>query len=113
MEFAGHRLAAGVSLLPAIYLVHKDPDLFPQPEAFRPERFLDGGPQGYNWVPFGGGTRRCPGAAFAALEMREVLRVALERTSLRLADPRPQRPVRRGVTLVPNRGTPVMVDAKA
>ncbi len=113
VEFAGHPVAAGVSLIPAIYLVHRDPDLFPQPEAFRPERFLDRGSLGYSWIPFGGGTRRCPGAAFAALEMREVLRVVLERTSLRLADARPQRAVRRGVTLVPNRGTPVVVDSKA
>lgn len=113
VELAGHRLGAGVSLIPAIYLVHKDPELFSQPEAFCPERFLGAGATGYSWIPFGGGTRRCPGAAFAALEMREVLRVVLERTSLRLADARPQRAVRRGVTLVPNRGTPVVVDARA
>jgi len=112
-EFAGHRIPAGVAVIPVISLIHRDANLFPEPEAFRPERFLDGGPSNYSWIPFGGGTRRCPGAAFAALEMREVLRALVRRTSLRLTDCRAQRAVRRGVTLVPSRGTPVSVDAKS
>ena len=63
---------------PGIALVHHRPDLYPQPEEFRPERFLDEGAESYSWLPFGGGIRRCIGAALAQAEMAEVLRVVLE-----------------------------------
>ena len=58
----------------AIYMLHTNPEVYPDPFAFKPERFLDGGPETYSWIPFGGGTRRCIGAAFAELELRIVLR---------------------------------------
>jgi cytochrome P450 len=103
-------LPPGVHLAPSIYLVHRRPELWPEPTAFRPERFLDGAPEPYSWIPFGGGTRRCAGAAFAALEMREVLRAAAERFALRADRAAGERMVRRGVTLAPARGGMVGVE---
>ena len=88
-------------MLPAIYLAHTRPDVYPDPYAFRPERFLDGGPETYSWIPFGGGTRRCIGAAFAQFEMRVVLRTILRSADLRPGSDRPERIVRRNVTLSP------------
>ena len=78
---------------------------------FQAQLFLDGGPDTYGWIPFGGGTRRCIGAAFAELEMRVVLSTILERTTLRPASRKPERMVRRNVTLSPRGGTPaILVD---
>ena len=92
--------------LPSIWLAHTRAATFPDPFAFRPERFLDGAPETYAWVPFGGGVRRCLGAAFAELEMRVVLQAVLRQTVLAPATGRPERVVRRNVTLAPARGTP-------
>jgi cytochrome P450 len=72
-----HRLPEGARVAPAIYLIHRRADLYPDPLAFRPERFLGQGPETYAWLPFGGGIRRCVGAAFAQLELRTVLRTVL------------------------------------
>ena len=77
-EIAGYRLPAGTIVMPAIDVVHHRPDLFNEPEEFRPERFLEGEGEGYSWIPFGGGVRRCVGAAFAQYEMRIVLRAIVE-----------------------------------
>jgi cytochrome P450 family 135 len=107
-ELAGHELPAGTVVMPAIYLVHTREDLYPDPHAFRPERFLNGGPDTYGWIPFGGGTRRCIGAAFAQFEMRVALVTVLLRTKLRPATDRPERIVRRNVTLSPRGGTPAV-----
>ena len=68
-------------------MLHTNPEVYPDPFAFRPERFLDDGPETYSWIPFGGGTRRCIGAAFAELELRVVLREVL--SSVRLDAGRP------------------------
>jgi cytochrome P450 len=103
----GYDLDAGTVVLVAIYMTHTNPGVYPEPFAFRPERFEDDGPETYSWVPFGGGTRRCIGAAFAQMEMRVVLRTVLESVSLAAADPRLERPVRRNVTLSPRNGTRV------
>ena len=65
--------------MPNAYLVHHDPEIYPDPYAFRPERFLDESPGTYTWIPFGGGRRRCLGASFAQLEMKIVLRAVLRR----------------------------------
>jgi cytochrome P450 len=105
---AGHELPAGTVVMPAIYLVHTREDLYPNPHAFRPERFLNGGPDTYAWIPFGGGTRRCIGAAFAQFEMRVALATVLLRTNLRPATDLPERIVRRNVTLSPRGGTPAV-----
>ena len=78
MEFGGWELPAGVHIAPSIYLLHRRPDLYPDPHAFRPERFLGDDPPGtYEWIPFGGGVRRCLGASFALFEMQIVLRTVL------------------------------------
>ncbi|MDP9189154.1 MAG: cytochrome P450, partial [Actinomycetota bacterium] len=86
----GNELPAGTTVMPSIYLAHTDPASFSDPYAFRPERFLGDAPDTYSWVPFGGGTRRCIGAAFAQLEMRVVLRTVLRRATLEPATPEPE-----------------------
>jgi cytochrome P450 len=108
-EVAGYRLPAGTLVLPAIAAIHAREDLYPQPDAFRPERFLDGGAESYSWIPFGGGVRRCIGAAFAQVEMRVVLREVLRRVRLRAPSQRPERARAQHVTAVPARGCRVMV----
>ena len=108
MEIGGRMLPAGVTVAPSIYLVHRRPDIYPDPHSFRPERWLDQSPGTYTWFPFGGGTRRCLGASFALFEMKAVLSAVLSRVALRTVDPRPERPVRRAVTLVPGNGAEVI-----
>jgi cytochrome P450 len=109
----GLTLPAGTDVTPAIWLAHTRADLYPEPYAFRPERFLDGnGPDTYGWVPFGGGIRRCIGASFAEFEMRIVLREVLTRCDLHKADPAPEKTGRRNITLSPKDGTPVVVTAR-
>ena len=88
ITIGGFDYPAGVALVASAYLVHHDPDIYPDPYAFRPERFLDRNPGTYTWIPFGGGRRRCLGASFALQEMKIVLRAALSRYELR-AGPRP------------------------
>jgi cytochrome P450 family 135 len=107
----GHEVPAGATLGTSITMIHRRPDLYPDPLAFRPERFLEAKPETYTWVPFGGGVRRCLGAAFATFEMREVLSVVLAQRALRAADPRPERSRRRGITFVPGRGASVVAQA--
>jgi cytochrome P450 len=105
-------LPAGTDVTAAIWLTHTDPKLYPHPFAFRPERFLEAAPETYAWIPFGGGVRRCLGAAFAEFEMRIVLREVLLRTSLHKVDPRPERTGRRNITFSPRAGTPVVIDSR-
>jgi cytochrome P450 len=108
-ELGGYELPSGTVVMPAIYLAHTRPDVYPEPYEFRPERFLEGAPDTFAWVPFGGGTRRCIGAAFAEFEMRIVLSTILRRATLRPASDRPERMVRRNVTLSPRGGTPAIL----
>jgi cytochrome P450 family 135 len=108
-ELAGYELPEGTVVMPSIYLAHTRQDLYPDPKSFRPERFLDGGPETYSWIPFGGGTRRCIGAAFAQLEMRVVLRTVLGQAELRPATDQAEPIVRRNVTLSPRNGTPAIL----
>jgi cytochrome P450 len=105
-------LPAGTDVTPAFWLTHTRPDVYPDPHAFRPERFLDDPPETYGWVPFGGGVRRCLGASFAEFEMRVVLREVLSRCELRGTRRRAQRIARRNVTFSPRNGTPVVVTAR-
>jgi cytochrome P450 len=97
---------------PAIWLTHTRADLYPDPFAFRPERFLENGPDTYAWIPFGGGIRRCIGAAFAEFEMRIALREVLTRCELHKASPAPEKIGRRNITLSPRAGTPVVLSAR-
>ena len=110
MEIGGRLLPAGVNLAPCIYLVHRRPDVYPEPHAFRPERFIEQPAGTYTWIPFGGGVRRCLGASFALLEMRVVLRELVSRLELRAAGAQPERIARRAITLVPERGGEVVVE---
>jgi cytochrome P450 len=110
MEIGGRLLPAGVNLAPCIYLVHRRADVYPDPYAFRPERFLERPAGTYTWIPFGGGVRRCLGASFALFEMRVVLRELVARLELRATDARPERVARRAITLVPERGGEVVVE---
>src|SRR3981081_610757 len=100
---------AGVKVYPGIALVHMREDLYPRPHEFRPERFLDEGAESYSWLPFGGGIRRCIGAALALAEMAEVLRVAVPAVELRPLRDRPDPVVLRGITLAPRYGVRVAV----
>jgi cytochrome P450 len=100
---------AGTIVGASIYLVHRSPDLYPDPDTFRPERFLDGQPPPYAWIPFGGGTRRCLGAAFATLEMKTVIPTILRMVELAAPTMAPEPVCVRGITLVPARGCRVVV----
>jgi cytochrome P450 len=104
----GHTLPPGVHVAPCPYLAHRRAEHWPEPTAFRPERFLDGAPEPYTWLPFGGGVRRCLGAAFATLELREVLRAVVGGVELAPDRPEGERMRRRGVTLAPSRGGRVL-----
>jgi cytochrome P450 len=108
----GINLPAGTDVTPAIWLAHTRADSFLEPFAFRPERFLEGSPDTYAWIPFGGGIRRCIGAAFAEFEMRIALREVLTRCELHKASPAPEKIGRRNITLSPKAGTPVVVTAR-
>jgi cytochrome P450 len=110
---AGWDLPAGIRVYPGIALVHRREDLYPNARAFLPERFLDGGAKSYTWLPFGGGIRRCIGAALAQAEMAEVLRVILKRVELAPVSPRTDQVVLRGITLAPRDGVRVRVTRRA
>ncbi|HEU5063224.1 MAG TPA: cytochrome P450 [Solirubrobacterales bacterium] len=106
----GYELDAGTFVLPAIAALHYREDVFPDPYEFRPERFLEGKADNYAWIPFGGGVRRCIGAAFAEYEMRTILREFVERAELRPADPKPERVRVRNITLTPAKGARVVLE---
>jgi cytochrome P450 len=112
VELGGYLFQPGTQLAASIMLVQYDPELYPpDPLAFRPERFLDGAPEPYTWVPFGGGVRRCLGAAFAQLEMRVVISTILSRARLRAPRARAEKARFRGVTVLPSRGGEAVVEA--
>lgn len=109
----GFTYPPGVVLIVSAHLIHHDPEIYPDPHAFRPERFLNRKPGTYTWLPFGGGRRRCIGASFALLEMRVVLRQALERFTVAPADPRPEPTRRRMITITPGRGARVVLEPRS
>jgi cytochrome P450 len=109
VELGGHTYPAGPAFAACIYLVHHDDRLYPEPYAFRPERFVDGNPGKFSWIPFGGGVRRCLGASFAQLEMRIALRAILGRVEVASALAGREGIGRRSITLSPRRGTPISV----
>ncbi len=103
-RIAGHELPAGVRVAPCVHLVHRRPDLYPDPEAFRPQRFLERPASTYGWIPFGGGTRRCLGGAFALFELKTILKVIARAGLVLPAEPQDEPVGRRGLTLVPAHG---------
>ncbi len=109
IKIGDHEYPAGVALLASTYLVHRDPEIYPEPYAFRPERFLEAKPGTYTWIPFGGGRRRCLGASFALQEMKIVLRAALSRYELSPARSAAERPARRSITLSPAHSATVVL----
>jgi cytochrome P450 len=106
---AGFELPAGVKVYPGILLVQMREDLYPRAEEFRPERFVDEDAESYTWLPFGGGIRRCIGAALAQAEMAEVLRAAVPLVELEPLRREPDPIVMRGITLAPKFGVEVTV----
>ncbi len=109
---AGYDLPAGVTLLPSIHLVQRS-ELFPDAQVFRPERFLDDAtPPAYGWIPFGGGRRRCLGAAFASLEMRLVIKRVLTRVELTAPGTRGEWALPQHITFVPARGARLRIRHK-
>ena len=111
MKLGGRELPAGVTVAPCIYLMHRRPEIYPDPDAFRPERFLETPPGTYTWIPFGGGVRRCLGAQFAQMEMKVVLRTLLANARLEPTKDKPERMTRRAITFVPDRGGRVVLAA--
>jgi cytochrome P450 len=109
LEIGGMSLPAGVHIAPSIYLIHRRADVYPSPEEFRPERFLERTPSTYEWLPFGGGIRRCLGASFALYEMRIVLSTILRRAELETTRADGEHVVRRFVTFTPAHGGRVRV----
>lgn len=103
-----YEIEDGTTLFCAIWLVHRRADLYPEPLAFRPERFLDRRPGTYEWIPFGGGVRRCIGANFAPMEMRTVLKHILTHATLEPASPKLEEPRNKVVLLAPRNGTVVI-----
>jgi cytochrome P450 len=102
----------GVSLLASAYLIHHDPDIYPEPRALKPERFLDKAPGTYTWIPFGGGRRRCLGASFALQEMKIVMRAVLSRYAITPARPEAEPTGRRSITFSPSRGATVVLNER-
>jgi len=114
MEIGGWELDAGVNIAPSIYLLHRHPDLYPAPLEYRPERFLDDPPGTYEWIPFGGGVRRCLGASFAVFEMKIVIRAVLAARRLRpRPGARPEGVTRRAITFAPTRGGRIRAELPA
>jgi cytochrome P450 len=108
-QLGEHEIPIGTMIAPCIYLVHRRADLYPEPYAFRPERFLERGPETYSWLPFGGGMRRCIGASFAVLEMSTILRTVARELRLEPAGPGPELISRRAIVFAPSRGGEVLV----
>jgi cytochrome P450 len=119
LELGGYRMPAGTRVMPSIYLTNRNPSVYEDPAAFRPERFLENAPDTFAWIPFGGGIRRCIGASFAQLEMKLMLRTML--SELEPSVPAGRWPSlargrrgggewnrRRAITLVPARGARVI-----
>src|SRR5918995_154621 len=112
LEIGGRHYKPGVCLLADAYLLHHDADIYPDPYAFRPERFLDEQPGTYTWIPFGGGRRRCLGSSFPLPEMKNVLPAVLEQSELAPAIPGAEGARRRSITLSPRAGARTILRAR-
>lgn len=109
IQLMDYDFAPGTKLIPCIYLTHQREELYRQPKQFRPERFLERQFSPYEYLPFGGGNRRCIGIAFAQFEMKLVMATIVSCFQLALADSPPVRPVRRGLGLAPPKGMCMVV----
>jgi cytochrome P450 len=113
IEVGGWAYPVGTCLVPNAYLVHHDPEIYPDPYSFRPERFLETAPGTYSWIPFGGGRRRCLGASFAMLEMKIVLRALVRERDIEPVGAAFERPRRRNITIAPAHGCLVRLPRRA
>ncbi len=113
MRIGGYDLPAGAAVGACIYLAHRNPDVYPEPDAFRPERFLDVPTDPVSWLPFGGGIRRCVGAQFAMYEMKIVLATMLAACEFELAQRVPARTLRRAITFWPEGGCRVKIKRRS
>jgi cytochrome P450 len=113
IEIGGVRYERGMLVMASGYLLHRDPSVYPDPCAFRPERFLGTRPGTYTWIPFGGGRTRCLGPEVGILEMKAVLREVLANCELRRVDPEPESPRTRQVVTVPRKGTRLELIARS
>ncbi len=111
-ELMGYSLEPDASVVGCIYLTHRRTDLYPEPEKFRPERFLERKFSPYEYLPFGGGSRQCIGIALAQFEMKLVLATILQHYQLELAEKQPVQPTRRGLTLSPRGGVTMVMKQK-
>jgi len=112
MALAGYSFAAGTALMPATYIIHQRPDLYPEPKQFRPERFWEHQYAPHEYLPFGGGHRRCIGSALAMMELKLSIATLLQEFELTLPNPRPLLPARRGLTLAPPASMKLRVKSK-
>jgi cytochrome P450 len=111
-RLGSYAIPADTAVAISILLVHHREDIYPDPFSFRPERWLDRKPGTYEWLPFGGGTRRCLGAALAMAEQRVVLRTMAAHLDLEADEPKPERPRHRNVTMIPARGGRVVLRSR-
>jgi cytochrome P450 len=112
-ELGDWRIPEGFSILISLLQLHSDPDVYPDPQRFNPQRFIDAKPNPYSWVPFGGGTRRCVGAAFAHMEMDIVLRTVLRHFTIQTTDAAGEKWHHRGVAFTPKKGGRVVMYRRA
>ncbi|MTJ07255.1 cytochrome P450 [Anabaena sp. UHCC 0204] len=112
LEISGYKFETGTIVIPCIYLTHHREDLYPDPQQFKPERFLERQFTPYEFLPFGGGNRRCIGMAFALFEMKLVLANVLSNWHLELAETEPVKPIRKGLLLGPDGGVNMIVKGK-
>ncbi len=111
-QLGQYGVSAGTPIGMSILLVHHREDLYPEPFEFRPERWLGRKPGTYEWIPFGGGIRRCLGAALAMAEQRVVLETMARRLDIEAAEPEPERALHRNVTMIPARGGRVVLRSR-
>lgn len=113
VEIGGWQYEPRAHLVASAWLVQHDPEIYPEPHAFRPERFLDEDPGTYTWIPFGGGRRRCAGASFAQMEMAIVLRELLREVTVTAGREGPEATIRRAITAAPGRGAETVLTGRA
>jgi cytochrome P450 len=112
VTLGGYDLPAGTMAAPCIYLTHRRPDIYPEPDRFKPERFVGTQPDTYAWLPFGGSIRRCIGASFAIFEMKVVIPIVLRELRLHAARPQPEPMRRRAITFVPEHDALVVAERR-
>jgi len=113
MTIASRELPAGVTIAPCIYLVHRRPELWPNPDQFNPDRFIETRQSPYTFFPFGGGSRRCLGAAFASYQMKVVIAEILSRVELKPVDGYKASATRRGIAFAPSEALPVIASNRS